>query len=139
MLDSSVRLAICIGSEWTELTNSSRQQTAVSSELIRIQADDLPAAQKITARLHSEARAEGRTATVFLDLEVHTAADARTARSEAAGLALPEPRSVRYIGTDSGLLGLISDIKITGVADGVTLIFLGPTDHVPGVIDAAVA
>lgn len=83
-----------------------------------IRAADLGEAQKLRTR----AKDGESTVTVILELEVHIAADARTARQELASSPTGAPRTVRYVGTPSGLAGLISDIKSASVADGVQIV-----------------
>ena len=56
--------------------------------------------------------------------------DFRTAR---ASLAADHRQTVRYAGTVDGLAGLIADIELAGVADGVTLIPVGPRQDLRGV------
>ncbi len=122
-----IRVALDLLGQWTELTDSTR-----SAEMVRIQADDLRAAQNLRTRLRAEAVESGKDAddvAVFLDIEIHIADDARTARREFAGLEAPVvPASIRYIGTPVGLAGLIADVKAADVADGVTLIAVGSQD-----------
>ncbi|WP_415972862.1 hypothetical protein [Rhodococcus sp. 077-4] len=119
MSHNFTRVAVEFDSVWTELT------VAADVNIIRIQASDLREAQQQRARLRAEAVERGESAesvAVFLDLEIHIAADARTARREFAGLNAPaNPSSIRYIGTPSGLASLISDVTAADVADGVTL------------------
>ncbi|MEK8069863.1 hypothetical protein [Rhodococcoides navarretei] len=119
MSHKHTRVAVEFDAVWTELT------AAPDAEPVRIHASDLREAQQHTARLRAEAVERGESAdstAVFLDLEVHIAADARTARREFAGLDAPtSPASIRYVGTPAGLASLISDVTAADVADGVTL------------------
>ena len=98
------------------------------ASVVRIKASDLREAQKTTEHLHDSAtHANGERPSVLLDVEILLAEDARAARAELAlldaGLCVPEPPStIRYVGTPKGLAGLIADITVVGVADGVTLI-----------------
>ncbi|MDZ7884167.1 MAG: hypothetical protein U5N53_15275 [Mycobacterium sp.] len=113
------RVAVEFDSAWTELT------VAPDADVVRIQASDLREAQQRTARLRAEALERGESAApaaVFLDLEIHIADDARTARREFAARDAPtSPSSIRYVGTPAGLASLISDVTAADVADGVTL------------------
>lgn len=114
------RVAIEQGEDWTEIT------AAGAGEVACIAASDLREAQQRSAVLHAEAPGQA----VFLDLEIHIAADARSARKEFATLDAPAPRSIRYIGTASGLAGLVADVAAAEVADGVTLtVFAQPDDQ----------
>ena len=119
MSHNHTRVAVEFGALWSELT------VAPTTEIVRIQASDLREAQQQRARLRAEAVERGESAdgtAVFLDLEIHIAADARTARREFAALDAPSsPASIRYVGTPSGLASLISDVTAADVADGVTL------------------
>ncbi|OZE80366.1 hypothetical protein CH305_12345 [Rhodococcus sp. 15-649-2-2] len=123
MSHNHTRVAVEIDSIWSELT------LGPDADIVRIQASDLREAQQQRARLRAEAVERGESAdgtAVFLDLEIHIAADARTARREFAGLDAPiSPSSIRYVGTPSGLASLISDVTAADVADGVTLTVLG--------------
>ncbi|QII02804.1 hypothetical protein BH92_25640 [Rhodococcoides fascians A21d2] len=123
MSHNHTRVAVEFDAIWSELT------VAPDADIVRIQASDLREAQQQRARLRAEAVERGESAdstAVFLDLEVHIAAEARTARREFAGLDAPiSPSSIRYVGTPSGLASLISDVTAADVADGVTLTVLG--------------
>lgn len=124
MSHNHTRVAVETGSDWTELTVDRR------AEAVRIRADDLRQAQQQSAGLRADAIERGESVAVFLDLEIHIAADARTARREFAGLDAPTvPASIRYVGTPSGLASLISDIAAADVADGVTLLPAGEVDR----------
>lgn len=100
------------------------------ADTVRITATDLAQAQRTTERLRADVASANRdpgSLTVLLDLEIHIAPTARLAREQAASRSVDPPTSVRYIGTASGLAGLISDIHAVGVADGVALIPIVPT------------
>ncbi|MCZ4562832.1 hypothetical protein O4160_18475 [Rhodococcus sp. IEGM 1401] len=123
MSHNFTRVAVEFSAGWTELT------AAPETDVVRIQASDLRESQQHRARLRAEAVDRGESAdstAVFLDLEIHIAADARTARREFAALDAPSsPSSIRYVGTPAGLASLISDVTAADVADGVTLTVLG--------------
>lgn len=86
--------------------------------VVRIVAADLSVAQNRYRTL----RETDPDARVFVDVDVHLAADARTARREVAesGRA-PRPDSLQYVGTATGLISLIADIVTVRAADGVTV------------------
>lgn len=127
MSHNHTRVAVEFAAVWTELT------IAPDADVVRIQASDLREAQLQRARLRAETVERGESAegtAVFLDLEIHIAADARTARREFAALDAPvDPASIRYVGTPSGLASLISDVTAADVADGVTLLVHGGVDR----------
>ena len=124
-MNTALRIATCIGDTWIEA--GAPDDEASPGEIVRIQAEDLREAQRRTSGIRADARAGNRDVAVFLDIESYTAVDARTARSELASICSDEPTSVRYVGTEAGLLSLISDITAAGVADGVTILRLGPS------------
>nr|WP_314142596.1 hypothetical protein [uncultured Rhodococcus sp.] len=123
MSHNFTRVAVDFSAGWTELT------VPPDGAVVHIQASDLRESQQHRARVRAEAVDRGESAdstAVFLDLEIHIAADARTARREFAALDAPTgPASIRYVGTPSGLASLISDVTAAEVADGVTLTVLG--------------
>ncbi|MBY6537346.1 hypothetical protein HQ325_01550 [Rhodococcus sp. BP-349] len=89
-----------------------------SPDVVRFSAADLSEAQSRYATL----KAEHPGARVVVDIDVHIAADARTARREVlASDSKPRPGTLQYVGTASGLAGLVADIVTVDVADGVTL------------------
>jgi len=105
--------------DWTELTAGGRRA-------VRLAASDLQRAQRGAARI----RAEHDDVAVILDIAVAVPGDFRTAR---ATLAADDEETVRYTGTVDGLTGLVADIELAGVADGVTLIPVGPRQDLRGV------
>lgn len=119
---------------WIELTAGAPgveplDLSAYPDAVRRVRAADLRAAQKIRANIRAEAERAGRnpdSVSVVLDIDTLLAADASTALRRLGELdnLLPEPRvaeSVPYIGTAEGLVGLIADLRLAEVADGVTL------------------
>jgi hypothetical protein len=90
------------GDDFSELTSGDRP-------VVRFAAPDLQRAKRRAARL----REDGGDVAVILDLAVAVPGDFR-----AGG----EDETVRYAGTVDGLAGLIADIDLAAVADGVTLI-----------------
>ena len=90
-----------------------------ADEFVRIRAHDLSDA----ARRAASARYDRPGVDVLVDIEVVIARDARTARktmSEADGRGGGDTLS--YVGTPTGLVGLINDIHGLGIADGAVLI-----------------
>jgi hypothetical protein len=83
--------------------------TSGGQPVVRLTAPDLQWAKRGTARIH----ADGGGVAVILDVSVAVPGDFRVpAASE----------TVHYAGTVAGLAGLIADIGLAGVADGVTLV-----------------
>jgi alkanesulfonate monooxygenase SsuD/methylene tetrahydromethanopterin reductase-like flavin-dependent oxidoreductase (luciferase family) len=122
---SAVRIAVNHSGTWTEITDAVPSETTA-----RISAADLREGQQTRTALRADAVAAGKDAdsvAVFLDIEFHIADDARTARREFATFDVPAvPGSIRYVGTAAGLAGLVADVKAAEVADGVTLVAVGP-------------
>lgn len=92
---------------WTELTSGQRP-------VVRLSAPDLQEAARRRRRLPADVA-------VVLDLAVSVADDARTALAAISD----GDAGVQYGGTVDGLAGLVADLYIAGVADGVTLIPVG--------------
>ena len=97
--------------DWSELTDGDQRT-------VRVAATDLQQARRARARI----RARGDDVAVILDVTVAVAGDFRSARSVLG----PAEHTVHYAGTVDGLAGLVSDIAMAGVADGVTLIPASP-------------
>jgi hypothetical protein len=97
--------------DWSELTDGDQRT-------VRVAASDLQQARRARARI----RARGDDVAVILDVTVAVAGDFRSARSVLG----PAEHTVHYAGTIDGLAGLVSDIAMAGVADGVTLIPASP-------------
>lgn len=113
---SGVRLFVADSGEWTELTTG-------DAAIVRVSAPDLQQARRTRAAIRSASQSE-----VILDVTVAVAGDFRSARR---GLELARPdATVRYAGTVDGLAGLILDIELAGVADGVTLVPAAPEEDV---------
>jgi hypothetical protein len=72
-----------------------------------------------------------------LDVTVVVDDDFRSARRRWAELDTDGGQTVAYAGTLDGLAGLIADIFVAGVADGVTLIPAAAQDDVRGLAEAA--
>lgn len=111
-----LRLAVDLGRDWVDLAACNGPNFAT----VRIKASDLRAAQRETARIRRGARerSDHRDATtVLVDLEAMTAEHFSAAHAHL----LAPGESLRYVGTPAGLAGLIGDIFVADVADGVTL------------------
>ncbi|MFD9664107.1 hypothetical protein ACFWAY_21160 [Rhodococcus sp. NPDC059968] len=97
-------------------------------DTVRITAADLRAAQRKRSWIQAEHENGGASGglDVLLDVVVHIASDARTARSEArwqpSTTNTDGDDTVVYVGTPSGLASLILDIRSAEVADGVTVV-----------------
>jgi alkanesulfonate monooxygenase SsuD/methylene tetrahydromethanopterin reductase-like flavin-dependent oxidoreductase (luciferase family) len=106
---------------------------------VRIQATDLRDAARKSAMVRAEARAQScRTPPVLIDVEVLIDRDAASARNTLAALESTRsepPRSLRYVGTPRGLAGLIADIHVLDIADGVVLLPLTEAGVVDLIID----
>jgi hypothetical protein len=100
------------GGAWTELTAGDRP-------VVRLSAPDLQEARRRRRRLPADVA-------VVLDLAVSVADDPRAALAAISDH--DDDSTVRYAGTIDGLAGLVADLYVAGVADGVTLIPLGADD-----------
>lgn len=98
--------------EWTELT-------AGGHPVVRLRAANLQEAQRRRRRLPADVP-------VVLDVAVAVAEDSRTALTAISGHA--GESTVHYAGTVDGLAGMVADLLVAGVADGVTLIPLSPQE-----------
>ena len=113
-------MADASGGNWSELTSGS--VTAV-----RLSAADLQQARRARGRISDDVA-------VILDITVAVAADFRSARD-----AMPhrDDDTLHYAGTIDGLAGLVADIFMAEVADGVTFIPASPTQDIQELADAA--
>ena len=91
---------------WTELT-------AGGQPAVRFSAPDLQHAQRLRRQLAGAA---------VLDVTVLVDDDFRSAQRRLAELDADDAHTLVYAGTLDGLAGLVADIFVAGVADGVTLI-----------------
>jgi urease gamma subunit len=105
-------------SRWAELTAG--EQSAV-----RFTAADLQQAQRLRHRILGD-----DSVSAILDLTVVVDDDIRAAHRRLDELSGPGSDTLSYAGTLDGLAGLIADIYVTGVADGVTLIPAEPHQDV---------
>jgi hypothetical protein len=88
---------------------------------VRLSAPDLQEARRRRRRLPADVP-------VVLDVAIAVADDSRTALSAISDLA--DDSTVQYAGTVEGLAGLLADLYVAGVADGVTLIPITPDGDV---------
>ncbi|TAM64406.1 hypothetical protein [Mycobacterium sp.] len=120
-----LRIAVDLGRDWVDLTACNRPNFTT----VRIKASDLCAAQRETARIHRDASERSDhcdVTTVLVDLEAMTAEHFSAARAQLLSLGASDgvpdhSESLRYVGTPAGLAGLIGDIFVARVADGVTV------------------
>ena len=115
-------------SGWTELTRG-------DGPAVRVSAVDLQAAKRERSRLRS---GDGDVS-VVLDITVQIAENFRAARRgmpvhDGAGT-----RAIEYVGTLDGLAGLVRDVFVAEVADGVTLLPATPEQHVRALALATLA
>jgi hypothetical protein len=108
---------------WIELTALPGGADSARDTPQRVQATDLRDACQKVANIRAEV---GNEVPTLLDVEVMIAQDSRSARTSLAILdsalrAARRPASLLYVGTPSGLAGLIADIHTLGIADGVIL------------------
>lgn len=109
------------------------------SEWVRVRAADLRAARRRSALLRADALARHRPSPrLLVDVEILIERDFASALNALAALD-PIPALVgsgsplRYVGTPTGLVSLISDIRALDIADGVVLLPLtpgGPTGRI---------
>ncbi|MDX1886751.1 hypothetical protein [Mycolicibacterium sp. 120270] len=113
-------VADAAGDHWNELT-------AGETTAVRIAAPDLQQARRARGRITDDVA-------VILDITVAVAADFRSARN-----AMPriDCTTLHYAGTIDGLAGLVADIFMADVADGVTFIPASPEQDMQKVADAA--
>jgi len=109
--------------EWIDLTAGD----AGPERTVRIQAVDLRSACQHSSALREEATGPDEGAiSVLVDIEVMIDEDARSAREALDrlndGRPTPDHRSLMYVGTAKGLAGLIADMHVLRIADGVTLV-----------------
>jgi alkanesulfonate monooxygenase SsuD/methylene tetrahydromethanopterin reductase-like flavin-dependent oxidoreductase (luciferase family) len=88
----------------------------------RIRAVDLGDVARKSAKL----RREHAGVDVVADIDVVIASEARTARALLDPVRDTGDRTMLYVGTPSGLAGLIADIHALGIADGAVLIPRAP-------------
>jgi hypothetical protein len=108
------------GDNWRELTSG-------DTTAVRLTAPDLQQARRARGRITDDVA-------VILDITVAVAADFRSARD-----AMPDTDdgTLHYAGTIDGLAGLVADIFMAQVADGVTIIPASPQQDMGKLADAA--
>jgi len=111
------------GGNWDELT-------AGDAAAVRLAARDLQQARRARGRFSADVA-------VILDLTVAVADDYRSARESATTWTSHDDGTMHYVGTIDGLAGLVADIFVAEVADGVTLIPASPDQDVRKLADAA--
>lgn len=113
-------MADASGDNWSELTSG-------EAAAVRLAAPDLQQARRARGRMADDVA-------VILDITVAVGADFRAARD-----ALPsqDDDTLRYVGTIDGLAGLVADIFVAEVADGVTFIPASPEQDMREVAVAA--
>ena len=114
-------------SGWTELTSG-------AGPAIRVSAVDLQAAKRERSRLRS-----GGDVSVVLDITVQIAENFRAARRGLPAQVGSGTDAIRYVGTLDGLAGLVRDVFVAEVADGVTLLPATPEQDVCALALAALA
>jgi hypothetical protein len=121
--DRGLRLFVAdvSGDNWNELTSG--EATAV-----RLAAPDLQQARRARGRITGDVA-------VILDITVAVAADFRSARD---AMPVIDDGTLHYAGTIDGLAGLVADIFMADVADGVTFIPASPEQDIGELADAAV-
>ena len=120
--DRGLRLFVAdvSGDNWDELTSG-------KTTPVRLTAPDLQRARRLRGRISDDVA-------VILDITVAVAADFRAARDAMPRLA---DDTLHYAGTIDGLAGLVADIFMADVADGVTFIPASPEQDMQTVADAA--
>jgi hypothetical protein len=120
--DRGLRLFVAdaAGDNWSELT-------AGETAAVRIAAPDLQQARRARGRITGDVA-------VILDITVAIADDFRSARN-----AMPstDGTTLHYAGTIDGLAGLVGDIFVAEVADGVTIIPALPDQDMRQLADEA--
>ena len=113
-------MADASGGNWNELTSG-------DAATVRLAAPDLQRARRARGRLADDVA-------VILDITVAVADDYRSARNSMTGL---DSETLHYAGTIDGLAGLVADIFMADVADGVTFIPASPRQDMRELADAA--
>jgi hypothetical protein len=120
--DRGLRLFVAdaAGENWSEVT-------AGDTAAVRVAAPDLKEARRVRGRITDDVA-------VILDITVAIAADYRSARH-----AMPriDGDTLHYAGTIDGLAGLVGDIFMADVADGVTIIPASPEQDMRRLADEA--
>jgi alkanesulfonate monooxygenase SsuD/methylene tetrahydromethanopterin reductase-like flavin-dependent oxidoreductase (luciferase family) len=122
MSDGNFTVAVDLSTPNASVESTVLVRRPGAGESVRITAPDLREAQKKRSSIRAgfDEYGTGGRVDVLLDVLVHIAADARTARREAVGGHRGD--TVVYVGTPCGLASLILDIRAADVADGVTVV-----------------
>ena len=120
--DRGLRLFVAdaSGDNWSELTSG-------EAAAVRLAAPDLQQARRARGWIADDVA-------VILDITVAVAADFRSAR---AAMPWVDDGTLHYAGTIDGLAGLVADIFMADVADGVTFIPASPEQDMAALADAA--
>ena len=113
-------MADAAGENWSEVT-------AGDTAAVRIAAPDLQEARRVRGRITDDVA-------VILDITVAIAADYRSARHAMSRI---DGETLHYAGTIDGLAGLVGDIFMADVADGVTIIPASPEQDMRRLADEA--
>ena len=108
------------GDSWNELTSG-------EAATVRLAAPDLQRARRARRRFPNDVA-------VILDITVSVASDFRSARNSLPG---SRAGTLQYAGTIDGLAGLVADIFMADVADGVTFIPASPQQDMQRLAAAA--
>jgi hypothetical protein len=108
------------GDNWSELTSG-------DAATVRLAAPDLQQARRARSRLADDVA-------VILDITVSVDSDFRSARNSMTDL---DAGTLQYAGTIDGLAGLVTDIFMADVADGVTFIPASPQQDMRKLAEAA--
>ncbi len=114
-------------SSWTELTGG-------DGPVVRVSAADLQQAKRERNRLRS-----GGDVAVVLDITVLIADNFRAARRDMPARGGAATEAIHYVGTLDGLAGLVRDVFVAEVADGVTLLPATPDQDVRALAMPALA
>lgn len=106
-------MADASGDNWSELTSG-------EAAAVRLAAPDLQQARRARGRITDDVA-------VILDITVAVAEDFRSARD---AMPVGDDGTLHYAGTIDGLAGLVADIFMADVADGVTFIPSSPEQDI---------
>jgi len=121
--DRALRLFVAdaSGDNWNELTSG-------ATAAVRLTAPDLQQARRARGRITDDVA-------VILDIVVAVGADFRSARNAMPDI--DDTTTLHYAGTIDGLAGLVADIFMADVADGVTFIPSSPEQDMRQLAGAA--
>lgn len=105
------------------ITSAGRLWLNIPGDIVRVRGTDL----RDVSRKATDARDERPGAAVLVDIDVTIASEARAAREiHADSKPSDGGQTLLYVGTPTGLAGLITDIHTLGIADGAVLIPTSP-------------